>query len=165
MIILRLDFIPLFRRCTQKCLPFSQNFNILKVSVHVISSPGEFHPHALSEPDLRLSPHPAPIIQPLYVFFCSLVPPLLPRLTAGQNGKHNPFAPCPLQALHHYYELFRPCSLHRYFHPCGSTTWSFLLTSMSRFPSSIEKPVLGSCQLYTGHRVPLQKIISNDTIE
>jgi len=30
-----------------------------------VSSPGEFHPQALSEPDLNLSIHPAPIIQPL----------------------------------------------------------------------------------------------------
>ena len=50
-----------------------------------VSSPGEFHPQALSEPDLRLSPHPAPIIQPLEALFCPLVLPLLPRLTAVQN--------------------------------------------------------------------------------
>jgi hypothetical protein len=30
----------------------------------VVSSPGGFHPQALSEPDLNLSIHPAPIIQP-----------------------------------------------------------------------------------------------------
>jgi len=51
----------------------------------LVSSPGEFHPQALSEPDLRLSPHPAPIIQPLKALFCPLVPPLLPKLTAVQN--------------------------------------------------------------------------------
>ena len=28
------------------------------------SSAGESHPHALSEPDVRLSPHPAPTVQP-----------------------------------------------------------------------------------------------------
>jgi hypothetical protein len=28
-----------------------------------VSSPGEFHPKALSEPDVNLSAHPAPIIQ------------------------------------------------------------------------------------------------------
>ncbi|MBP7331204.1 MAG: cadherin-like beta sandwich domain-containing protein [Firmicutes bacterium] len=33
--------------------------------VEMVSSPGEFHPKALSEPDLNLSAHPAPIIQPL----------------------------------------------------------------------------------------------------
>jgi hypothetical protein len=40
----------------------------VKVGV-LVSSPGEFHPQALSEPDLRLSPHPAPIIQPLEALF------------------------------------------------------------------------------------------------
>ena len=30
----------------------------------MVSSPGESHPQALSEPDLNLSTHPAPIIQP-----------------------------------------------------------------------------------------------------
>src|SRR5512135_1138221 len=29
------------------------------------SSPGEFHPQALTEPDVRLSPHPALITRPL----------------------------------------------------------------------------------------------------
>jgi hypothetical protein len=35
----------------------------------LVSSPGEFHPQALSEPDLRLSPHTAPIIQPRKALF------------------------------------------------------------------------------------------------
>ena len=30
-----------------------------------VSSPGESHPQALTEPDVNLSIHPAPIIQPL----------------------------------------------------------------------------------------------------
>ncbi|MBU4154527.1 MAG: hypothetical protein KKD63_16780, partial [Proteobacteria bacterium] len=29
------------------------------------SRAGESHPHALSEPDVKLSPHPAPTVQPL----------------------------------------------------------------------------------------------------
>jgi len=35
---------------------------------HKVSSAGESHPHALSEPDGNLSAHPAPIIQPMEVF-------------------------------------------------------------------------------------------------
>ena len=31
---------------------------------HKVSGPREFHPRALSEPDVNLSAHPAPIIQP-----------------------------------------------------------------------------------------------------
>ena len=53
----------------------SLNFHFNSV-IRPVSSPGEFHPQALSEPDLRLSPHPAPIIQPLEALFCPLVPPL-----------------------------------------------------------------------------------------
>ncbi len=30
----------------------------------LVSSPGEFHPEALVEPDVNVSVHPAPIIQP-----------------------------------------------------------------------------------------------------
>jgi 2-polyprenyl-6-methoxyphenol hydroxylase-like FAD-dependent oxidoreductase len=29
-----------------------------------VSGVGEFHPHALAETDVRLSPHPAPIVRP-----------------------------------------------------------------------------------------------------
>lgn len=29
-----------------------------------VSSPGDFHPEALEEPDVNVSAHPAPIIQP-----------------------------------------------------------------------------------------------------
>ena len=29
-----------------------------------VSRAGEFHPRALPEPDVRLSPHPAPIVRP-----------------------------------------------------------------------------------------------------
>ena len=31
---------------------------------HEVSRAGESHPRALAEPDVRLSPHPAPIVQP-----------------------------------------------------------------------------------------------------
>jgi hypothetical protein len=35
-----------------------------KHDLEKVSSPGEFHPEALQEPDVRLSPHPAPTVQP-----------------------------------------------------------------------------------------------------
>jgi hypothetical protein len=66
----------------------------------MVSSPGEFHPQALSEPDLRLSPHPAPIIQPQEALFCPLVPPLLPRLTAVQKLDNT------IPSLHAHYRHF-----------------------------------------------------------
>ena len=44
----------------QRRLCFSRTF----AENHKVSSPGESHPQALSEPDVNLSAHPAPIIQP-----------------------------------------------------------------------------------------------------
>src|SRR5208282_5003660 len=40
------------------------------------SSGGEFHPSALTEPDVRLSPHPAPTLQP----------PVARRVATGRTG-------------------------------------------------------------------------------
>ena len=34
-------------------------------SARKLSSPGESHPQALPEPDVNLSAHPAPIVQPM----------------------------------------------------------------------------------------------------
>ena len=39
-----------------------------------------------------------------------------PRALAEQRS---PFGPVPLQNLHPYYELLRPCAPHRYSDPCG----------------------------------------------
>ncbi len=47
------------------------------------SSGGEFHPSALTEPDVRLSPHPAPTLQP----------PAARRVATGQTG-WGPAAQC-----------------------------------------------------------------------
>jgi hypothetical protein len=33
----------------------------------------EFHPSALTEPDVRLSPHPAPVFQPLHTVEFNLI--------------------------------------------------------------------------------------------
>ena len=39
-------------------------FSLGSADDHKVSGPREFHPRALSEPDMNLSAHPAPIIQP-----------------------------------------------------------------------------------------------------
>ena len=39
-------------------------FRSLMTAQGLVSSPGEFHPEALVEPDVNVSAHPAPIIQP-----------------------------------------------------------------------------------------------------
>ncbi len=46
-----------------------------------------------------------------------------------------PFAPPPLQRLHHYYEVIRPCAPHRYSHPRGSSTWISSLASERQVPT------------------------------
>jgi len=40
--------------------------------------------------------------------------------------QRNPFAPAPLQDLHHYYGLLRPCAPHRYSHPYRVHLFGFL---------------------------------------
>ena len=65
-----------------------------------------------------------------------------------------PFAPQPLQLLHHYYKLLRHSVLHWYSHPYGFSHLDFSLaikTTASR--SSVEKPESDSRHLYTGHRL------------
>ena len=48
--------------------------------------------------------------------------------------RRNPFAPAPLQCLHHYYKLLRPCAPHRYSDPCGASTWMSPLASERQVP-------------------------------
>ena len=61
------------------------------------------------------------------------------------------FAPSPLQRLHHYYELIRPCALYRYSDSYGfSPLESLPLHQDDRFPSSTQMPKLSSCCLYAG---------------
>src|SRR5450759_4343539 len=60
-VLQRIDVIDFDRNQKEARVHFIPN---LKVGV-LVSSPGEFHPQALSEPYVRFSPHTAPIIQPL----------------------------------------------------------------------------------------------------
>lgn len=85
----------------------------------VPSRPGDFHPEPLTDPDLRLSPHPARATAR------SLPAPTerkaLPGEPVGPNQRRwpAPFAPAPLQSLQRYYEAVRPSPVHRYFRPRG----------------------------------------------
>jgi hypothetical protein len=77
-----------------------------------------------------------------------------------------PFAPAPLQGLHHYYGLVRLCASHRYSPPRGRGHPGFsLLTTRGptspistgqtyrddRFSCSMPGPATSSRHLYTGH--------------
>jgi hypothetical protein len=45
-----------------------------RAGIEGVSSPGEFHPQALPDPDVNLSAHPAPIDQPISGFTQRLLP-------------------------------------------------------------------------------------------
>src|SRR5271166_2852444 len=90
--------------------------------------PRELPPQAPTEPYLRLSPHTA-----LHVPCQSTsLPEPLAHPISGWPKSHSehvsPFAPFPLQKLHHYYELIRPCPPHWYFRFHGSAIYTFSLS-------------------------------------
>src|SRR5258708_27748468 len=88
------------------------------------SRPGEFHPESLTEPDLRLSHHPARAIARR----------LPPSAESSGSSRFYPVGPCStamtcplcsagITPLRRYYEAVRPSPAHRYFRPRG---WSRL---------------------------------------
>ena len=88
------------------------------VAQKTVSSPGESHPQALSEPYVRLSPHTAPSVQssrPLddLALVQGSSSEKLARIELKQDHQR-PFGPVPLQNLQPYYERFCPCAPHRY---------------------------------------------------
>ena len=72
----------------------------------VVSGAGEFHPRALSEPDVHVSAHPAPIsrirdgIAATRFLFLHRIPPGIPVDAMQQREKHDPFAPRALPRFH-----------------------------------------------------------------
>src|SRR3954466_7806830 len=119
------------------------------------SRAGESHPHALPEPDVSLSTHPAPDVQPLDLNGFTPRPGLLPSLVGpGREAEQrSPFGPAPLQSFHPYYGLLRPCAPRRYSRPCGDRPLGLLLSHRSdRFPSSAHEPELRSRRLHAGCR-------------
>src|SRR5512147_888065 len=121
------------------------------------SSPGEFHPQALTEPDVRLAPHPALITRPL-VALPRRVPP---HRWVDPATKRSDWAP----SLHAHY---------RHFHattgpsapvprigtqalvgpPLGLLPWH----RGDRFPGSMFEPESDSRHLYAGRRAGGQRI-------
>ena len=121
-----------------------------------VSRPAESHRRALAEPYVTLSRHTAPIVQPRpRKRLCPSrgAPPIAgwPQVRTEQRS---PFAPAPLQSLHHYYELPRPCAPHRYSDPRGGLPLGSLPSHRGdRFPRSVQEPGSESRRLHAGCRL------------
>ena len=116
---------------------------------HMESSAGEFHPHALAEPDLRLSPHPAPS-GPRHTdgWFWSIGsssfrnwpggsetrPPRSLRAARRHLDKGARLPSWPVTADRHYYGSFRPCASHWYSWPRGVAACAFPFASRRQVP-------------------------------
>src|SRR6266540_4334003 len=116
------------------------------------SSAGESHPHALTEPDMKLAPHPAPTIQPQVLRLC-FKHRLLPLLV-GLYLRPDRQAP----SLHPRYRassLLRACPplrLASVLYPLRVCRLGISLEHRGwRFPRSAQEPALNSRRLYAGH--------------
>ena len=103
-----------------------QIFCIAETETEAVSRPGELHPQPLVERYVSLSTHTAPIRRTT----CRLthgcvfirISSWTVQLDTDKTTRRRPFAPSPLQRLHHYYERLRPSASHRYSGSCGVTT-------------------------------------------
>jgi hypothetical protein len=91
------------------------------------SRPGELHPEPLTDPDVRLSPHPARATPRKPTGFRRVTELL--RLTVDSSSTWVTCSLCStgITPFHRSYEAVRPWSVHRYFRPRGFSTWAFSL--------------------------------------
>ncbi len=110
---------------------------------NVSSSPGEFHPQALTEPYVNLSVHTAPVIQSLKRLCLGggLLP--LARLTLPLGRMTPPLCSSRSPGLRRYYGRLRPCASLRYFHPRGASTWISPLSSRRQVPTFRTRACVG----------------------
>src|SRR3954451_23694725 len=129
---------PALRQTTPDRLQHRLCFRLAPAVDEGSSSGGDLHPSALSEPDVRLSPHPAPTLQPPAwnrKRLC-LRHRLLPRWLAGLLGRSVGSLPSTgVTRLRRYYEPVRPCASHRYSAPQGSAPWRSPLASRRQVPT------------------------------
>ena len=96
------------------------------------------HPSALPEPDVRLSPHPAPTLQPPAARRKGFASDTgsSHRWLAGLLGRSVGSLPSAgVTRLRRYYEPVRPCASHRYSAPQGSAPWRSPLASRRQVPT------------------------------
>src|SRR5208283_444855 len=96
-----------------------------------VSRPGEFHPQPLAEPDMNLSAHPAPIIQPSgrnplsnAQMLLAMLPPNAPKLSLPVVYARQDFYTCALTTVPEN-------------HSCASTPVASLTHRICRSSSSI----------------------------
>ena len=107
-----------------------QVLGIAETQAEPVSRPGELHPQPLVERYVSLSTHTAPIGRthrssrwgmPTGSVFIRISSWNV-QLDTDKTTRRRPFAPSPLQRLHHYYERLRPSASHRYSGSCGVPT-------------------------------------------
>ena len=129
-----------------------------------MSGAGEFHPRALSEPDVHVSAHPAPISRIRYgiaakrTLFFHRIPPGIPVDALQEREKHDPFAPRALPRFNATTGRSAPVpgigTLALVAHPLGR------LPSHpdDRFPGSLREPEPSSRRLYAGRHVGSKQV-------
>ena len=128
-----------------------------------VSSPEELPPQALSEPDVNLSIHTAPSVQPPEHpsdLACAQGSSSEELARIGLKLNHRrTFGPAPLQGLHPYYERLCPCAPHRYSGSCRGLRLELLPSHQDdRFSRSSPKPDPRSRRLYAGRRSSTKQV-------
>ena len=120
----------------------------------------EFHPHPLTEPCVKVSPHTAIHTLCFVHMLLSSYPPLCLRVVQFKLLECvTPFAPCPLQTLQRYYGAIRHRSGLRYIFCLVRHFRHFPWHSDFCFPRSTNEPVLLSCHLYAACRNAIDRLL------
>jgi hypothetical protein len=136
-----------------------------------VSRRGESHPPALAEPDVTVSRHPAPIVQPSSASARSSGSSHPRWLTAKRARTTRPLRSTRITGLRSYHGTVRPCAPHRYSAPCSSRCLGVSLATLGgtngpagrpprrgdRFPRSAQEPRPRSRHLHAGHRLASQQ--------
>jgi hypothetical protein len=124
-----------------------------------VSGAGEFRPRALSEPDVILSHHPAPIVQPLLYRFCSIDegPPVAgcPHSRAEQRSIRS----SPITGPSSLLRIAPPLCPTSYSHPHGSAYLDFSLNIRATGSRVPHKSLDQSHAAYAGCRLGRNRAI------
>ena len=120
----------------------------------------EFHPHPLTEPCVKVSPHTALHTLCFVHMLLSSYPPLCLIVVQFQLLECvTPFAPCPLQTLQRYYGAIRHRRGLRYISALFVTFGISLGIPTSAFHVPPNEPVLLSCHLYAACHNAIDRLL------